>query len=120
MKLESLKIPISILLSALVTFALGLYGNLPWWSFAVANFIISIAIPLKPWVNFLTGALGVGAIWAGLATGIDAANNHILSTKVASILPLQGSYVLLIVVTAFLGALVGGFASLTGAYLKKK
>jgi hypothetical protein len=39
---------------------------------------------------------------------------------VASILPLQGSYVLLIVVTAFLGALVGGFASLTGAYLRKK
>ncbi len=120
MKIESLKIPISILLSALATFAIGLYGELPWWSFAVANFIIALAIPLKPWVNFLTGAFGVASIWTGLATSIDAANNHILSTKVATILPLNGSYTSLIVITTLVGALVGGFASLTGAYLRKK
>jgi cell division protein FtsX len=92
---------------------------LPWWSFAVTNLLIAVAIQQKPWVSFLTGALGVGAIWAGLATGIDMANNHILSSKVAMILPLHGSYVLLIVITAIIGALVGGLASLTGSYMRK-
>jgi len=67
----------------------------------------------------LTGALGVGAIWAGLATGIDMANNHLLSTKVANILPLHGSYVLLIVITAVVGFLIGGMASLTASFLRK-
>ncbi|MFM2440032.1 MAG: hypothetical protein RLZ16_1031 [Bacteroidota bacterium] len=119
MKRDSLKIPVSIFLSALATFAIGIYGGLPWWSFAVTNFLIALAIPQKPWVSLLTGALGVGALWAGLAFGIDLANNHILSTKVATILPLGGSYVALIVVTALVGAIVGGLASLTGSFVRK-
>jgi hypothetical protein len=61
----------------------------------------------------------VGAIWAGLATGIDMANNHLLSTKVANILPLQGSYVLLILITGIVGFLLGGMSSLTASYLRK-
>lgn len=120
MKLNTFKVPATILLVALATFAIGLYGALPWWSFAVSNFIIALAIPQKPWVSFVTGAVGVGVIWAGLATGIDISNNHLLSTKVAIILPLHGSYTLLIVITAIVGALVGGFASLTAAYLRNK
>lgn len=120
MKSNKFKFPASIFLVALATFAIGLYGALPWWSFVVTNFIIALAITQKPWVSFVSGALGVGAIWAGLATGIDMANNHLLSTKVASILPLHGSYIALIVITTIAGALVGGFASLTAAYLRKK
>lgn len=119
MKNNTFKIPVTILLSAIACFAIGIYGVLPWWSFVVTNFIIALAIPQKPLVSFLTGALGVGAIWAGLATGIDMANNHLLSSKVAQILPLNGSYVLLIVITAFIGFILGGMASLTAAYLRK-
>ena len=115
MKNNTFKIPVTILLSAIACFAIGIYGALPWWSFVVTNFIIALAIPQKPLVSFLTGALGVGAIWAGLATGIDMANNHLLSSKVAQILPLNGSYVLLIVITAFIGFILGGMASLTAA-----
>jgi hypothetical protein len=47
------------------------------------------------------------------------ANNHLLSTKVAQILPLQGSYVLLIIITALIGFLLGGMSSLTASYLRK-
>ena len=89
MNIDKFKFPVTIFLSAIVTFAIGLYGIFPWWSFVVTNFIIAIAVPQKPWVAFLAGALGVGSIWAGLATGIDLANHHILSTKVANILPLN-------------------------------
>lgn len=114
-----MKFILSILLVGLVTYAIGIYGTLPWWSFVVTNLIISIALPIKPLQSFIAGALGVGALWAGLAFGIDLANNHILSTKVAQILPLGGSYIALIIVTAFVGALLGGLASLTGSFVRK-
>ena len=114
-----MKFILSIALVALVTYAIGIYGNLPWWSFVVTNLIIAIALPIKPLQSFIAGALGVGALWAGLAFGIDLANNHILSTKVAQILPLGGSYIALIAVTAIVGALIGGLASLTGSFVRK-
>ncbi|MFM7719696.1 MAG: hypothetical protein ACKO52_00925 [Sediminibacterium sp.] len=114
-----MKFILSIFLVGLVTYAIGIYGTLPWWSFVVTNLIIAIALPIKPLQSFIAGALGVGALWAGLAFGIDLANNHILSTKVAQILPLGGSYIALIIVTAFLGALLGGLASLTGSFVRK-
>ena len=114
-----MKFILSIVLVGLVTYAIGIYGNLPWWSFVVTNLIIAIALPIKPLKSFIAGALGVGALWAGLAFGIDLANNHILSTKVAQILPLGGSYIALIAVTAIVGALLGGLASLTGSFVRK-
>ena len=114
-----MKFILSILLVGLVTYAIGIYGTLPWWSFVVTNLIIAIALPIKPLQSFIAGALGVGALWAGLAFGIDLANNHILSTKVAQILPLGGSYIALIIVTALMGALLGGLASLTGSFVRK-
>ena len=113
-----MKYIVSILLSALLAYAVGIYGNLPWWSFVVTNFIIAIAIPIKPAQSFSAGALGVGSLWAGLAFGIDMSNNHILSTKVAKILPMGGSYLLLIFATFVIGALLGGLASLTGSFLR--
>ena len=61
MKNNTFKIPVSILLSSMACFAIGLYGALPWWSFMVTNFIVAIAIPQKPWVAFLTGAFLAGA-----------------------------------------------------------
>jgi hypothetical protein len=68
----------------------------------------------------LAGFLGVFLLWGILASWIDSKNNHILSQKIAQIFPLGGSYVLLILLTAFVGALVGGFAGLTGSYIRKK
>ena len=113
-----MKYIISILLSVLLAYAVGIYGNLPWWSFVVTNFIIAFAIPIKPAHSFTAGALGVGSLWAGLAFGIDMSNNHILSTKVAKILPMGGYYILLIFMTFAIGALLGGLASLTGSFLR--
>ena len=113
-----MKYVVSIFLSGLLTYAVGIYGDLPWWSFVITNFIIAIALPIKPAQAFTAGALGVGALWAGLAFGTDMANNHILSTKVAQILPMGGSYLLLIFATASIGALLGGLASLTGSFVR--
>jgi len=111
-----MKLVITTLLIALLSFCCGLY--LPWWSFAAVAFIVSLLIPQQPLKAFLSGFLGLFLLWGLLALILDLANESILSTKVAQILPLGGSSVALILVTAFVGALVGGGAALAGAFLK--
>src|SRR5271154_3749018 len=108
----------SILLTALLSFVAGLY--LPWWSVAIAAIIVSVIIPLASWKSFLSGFLGVFLLWAILAWWIDSKNNSILSQKIAQLLQLGSSSILLILVTAFIGALVAGFAGLTGSYMRKR
>ncbi len=115
-----MKTIISILLCALLAYAVGIYGNLPWWSFVVTNLFVAIVIPQKSFHSFIIGFLSIGLLWGGLAIVIDQGNQHILATKVAIILPLKGSYVSLIVLTSFVGALLGGLASLTGSFIKMK
>ena len=112
-----MKFFISTLLIALLSFCSGLF--LPWWGFALAAFAVSALIPQRPVMAFTSGFLALFLLWGGLAWFLDAANNSILSSKVAMILPLRGSSFLLILVTAFVGALVGGMAALAGSYLKK-
>jgi hypothetical protein len=107
----------AILLTALLSFVAGLY--MPWWSVALAAFAACMLIPIAPWKSFLAGFTGVFIVWALLAIIIDSKNNHILSQKIARIFPLGGSYFLLILVTAFIGALVGGLAGLTAGYVRK-
>ena len=113
-----MKFIITLLVSALLAYAIGIYGNLPWWSFVITNLLVAAAIPQKPFLSFLSGALGVGLLWMTLAIILDQGNDHILSTKVAQILPLKGSYVLLITITSIVGALLGGLASLTGSFVR--
>jgi len=115
-----MKIITSILLCALLAYAVGIYGNLPWWSFVITNFFVAIVVPQKSFHSFIIGFLSIGLLWGGLAIGIDQGNHHILAIKVATILPLKGSYISLIVLTSFVGAFLGGLASLTGSFIKMK
>lgn len=115
----SLKFTIAIILSAVAAYAAGIYGNLPWWSFVITNILIAVAIPQRPVYAFLTGALGIGLLWFSLAFMIDNQNQHILSIKVANVLPLHGSFVALIILTTGVGALLGGLSALTGSYIRK-
>jgi hypothetical protein len=113
-----MKFIISVILIALLSFAAGLY--LPWWSLAIAAFAVALLIPLKPWLSWLSGFLGVFLLWGVLATWIDMKNQHILSQKMAQLLPVGGSMFLLILLTALVGGIVAGCAALTGAYARKK
>jgi hypothetical protein len=114
-----MKFIVALLLTALLSFAIGLAGSLPWWSFAVCAFIVALAIHQKGWKAFLSAFLGVSLLWAALAAYYDLRNEHLLSARIAALLSI-GSSVLLIIITALVGGLVGGFAALTGSYLRKK
>ena len=108
---------LSILVTALLSFVSGLY--LPWWGIAIAAFLVSAAIPQKPGFSFLSGFLGVFLLWEVLAWWIDNKNNGILSQKIAVLIPLGGSTVLVIVITSLVGALVAGSAALAGCYARR-
>jgi hypothetical protein len=113
-----MKFIITTLLIALLSFVSGLY--LPWWGFALAAFLVSALVPQRPGISFLAGFLGLFLLWSLLSWSMDAPNNSILSKKIAVLLPLGGSTVLLILVTALVGALVGGGAALTGSYIHRR
>ncbi|MFZ2782814.1 MAG: hypothetical protein WAZ36_00330 [Sediminibacterium sp.] len=114
-----MKFVVSIILTGLLAYVFGLFTTLPWWSFLVSSFVVATAIRQKPVLAFLSGFLGVFILWISLAYLKDIVNGHILATKVAEILPLGGSYIMLILVTGFVGGLVSGFAALTASFLRK-
>lgn len=114
-----MKILTAIVLTAFLAYVVGVYSTLPWWSFAITSLIIAVAVHQRPWKAFVAGFLGLFLLWAGMSLLKDAANDHVLSTKVASILPLGGSYLVLILVTGFVGGLVSGLAALTGSFLRR-
>ncbi len=113
-----MKTIIAILLTALLGFALPLY--LWWWSFVFASFLIAFVMKQKPLPSFGAGFIAIALLWAIQAAVMDARNNHLLSHKVALLLPFNGSVALLLIITALIGGLVSGMAALTGSYLVKR
>ena len=112
-----MKIILSILLTALLSFIAGIY--LPWWSVAVVAFLVGLLIQQSILRSFLSGFFAIFILWLVLALWIDVKNNSILSQRIAQLFSL-GSPVLLIIVTAFIGALVGGFSAMSGSTLLMK
>lgn len=106
----------SLILTALLSFIAGIY--LPWWSIALVAFVVALLVHQKAGKSFLAGFLSIFILWAGLALLIDVQNQHILSKIIAEVLPLGGLSFLLILLTAFIGALVAGFAAMSGSYLR--
>src|SRR6186713_1292461 len=107
----------SFLLTALLSFIAGIYISY-WWFFAVIAFLVAALIHQKGYKAFLAGFLSLFILWFVLAFWMDLANEGVLSVKIASILPLDGSKWLLMIITAFVGGLVAGFAALSGSYLR--
>ncbi len=111
-----MKFIIALLLTALLSYISGLY--LPWYGIAIVAFLVALIIPQRPGKAFLAGLLGVFLLWAGLSWWIDMQNNGILATRMSHLLPLGGSRLLLILVTGLIGSLIGGFAAMSGSFLR--
>ena len=112
-----MKFFISLILTALLSFGLCLF--LPWWSIAIAAFIVAALIPQKPGRSFLTGFLSLFLLWGGLSLWISNNNEHILAHKISMLMLKMDNPYLLTFVTALIAALVAGFAALAGSYLRK-
>ncbi len=112
-----MKFFVAFILTALLSYAAGLY--LPWWSIAVAAFIVAVFIQQKPMRAFAAGFLSLFLLWVVLALFIDMNNQHLLSTKISEVLFKTKSHALIVSVTGLIAALVGGFAALTGSYVRR-
>jgi hypothetical protein len=113
-----MKFVVSILLIALLSLGSEIY--LPFWSVALVAFGVSALIPQAPWKALVCGFVAVFALWVGLAAYIDQANDHILGNRVSLLVLKITSPVLLILVTGFIGGIVGAMGALTGSFLHKK
>lgn len=91
---------------------------LPWWSFAVVIFLVSVLIPLKPMKAFNCGFRSIFLLWVGLSYFISSNNGNILAHKISKLMIFINSPLLLIFLTGLIAGLVGGFAALSGSFLR--
>ena len=112
-----MKFFVSIILIGLLSLAACLY--LPWWSIAIAAFIVASAIPQSPGKSFLSGFTALFLVWGGLAWYISSRNEDILAHKISVLVFNADSPYLLITATALIGALVAGLAAFSGSFLRK-
>lgn len=107
----------SLILTALLSFVACLF--FPWWTIALAAFIVAALIPQSAAKSFLAGFIALLFLWGGLSFWISNNNEHLLAHKVSILLLKKDNPWILIIATAFIGGLVGGFAALTGSFLRK-
>lgn len=111
-----MKFILTILLTIVLGFIAGKF--LPWWSIAVVAFLVPLFLPQALWKSFLSGFLGIFILWALIALWFDIRNDGLLASRVATLFSLDGSSTLMILVTALLGGIVGGFAAMAGSSLR--
>jgi len=111
-----MKFMIKMGFTGIVAFLLQWY--LPWWSVAIAGFLISLILSSSGTSSFFAGFLGVAMIWFIQAFYIDFTTESILTEKVAEILFMPHPF-LLVLVSAIIGGLVGGLSALTGSHLRR-
>lgn len=111
-----MKFIIAFILTALLSFSWALF--FPWWIIAVAAFIVAALIPQPRVTAFICAFLSLFILWGGQSVLIDTNNGHLLSQKIAQILPFGGSYIAVILVTALIGGIIGGMGALTGSFLR--
>lgn len=107
---------LATLLTGSLSFILGIHA--PWWTIAIVAFVVALLVKQPIGLAFLSAFTAILFLWGGLAGFISLRNKGVLAQKIANLLPLQGSAFLLILVTALLGALVAGFAAMSGSSLR--
>ena len=117
MKNKALRFAVSVILMAIVSFTACLY--LPWWSIAPACFIVALIMRLKVGVSFLAGFISLFVLWFGMSWLISSANQDILAHRISLLILKSDNPQSLMLLTAMIGAIVGGLGALSGGILSK-
>lgn len=90
---------------------------LPWWSIAIIAFLTSLCIAQTARQAFWSGFSAVFIGWIVLFLFKSVPNDHIMVQKMANLLHLP-HWTLIFIISALLGSIVGGLASLSGLFTK--
>src|SRR5665213_376191 len=104
------------LIIAILSLLCGFF--LPWWTLAIVAFFAAFFVGKTSGKSFLAGFGGVFTAWTILALMKTIPNNNILARRVATMFALP-HWILLLLLTALIGGLVGGMAALSGFLLKR-
>jgi hypothetical protein len=92
---------------------------LPWWMAAAIALLTAYFIGKAPGRSFLSGFGAIFVVWTILALIKSIPNDNILADRVVQLFPLPHNWIWVLVVTAFIGGLVGGMGALSGALIKR-
>ncbi|MGB8191593.1 MAG: hypothetical protein WCF67_06725 [Chitinophagaceae bacterium] len=104
-----------ILLLCCVAILFHLLG-LPWWIMFIVIFAVAFFKPVAGKRSFLRGFLSMFIAWFVLCIWSGIQNDHIMASRIASLLGLP-NWILLVISTALLGGLTGGLSALAGNYM---
>lgn len=91
----------------------------PWWTVALAPLLILIWKPTGTSLSaFLVGFAAIALLWLGYGFYLHLGSEGAMSNRIAQIFSLPNG-LLLLVITALVGGLVGGFAALSGFFIRK-
>jgi len=108
------------ILSIVLIIGLGYLAHLYlpwWWLIALVSLLVSLAFGESSLKSFFVGFFSIFCLWLFLTLANSVSNNFLLVDKMSNLFNLPHSS-LLILVTALIGGLIGGFSSMTGYFLK--
>jgi len=95
---------------------------LPWWVIAPIGFILAAWMGNKPSKSFGNGFSAIFILWACMALLHTLPNENLLANRVGQVLTSSEKgmpWILLIILSSTIGALVAGVSALAGAYFKE-
>ncbi|GAB4040113.1 hypothetical protein [Spirosoma jeollabukense] len=108
---------VQILLIAILSLLAQL--TLPWWSLAVVSFLVCFWRSKSAGQAFFAGFYGIAIVWLIYALLIHLRTDGIFTGRMSELLFKMNSKVLPGLITAIVGGLVGGFAGLSGHFVRQ-
>jgi hypothetical protein len=84
------------------------------------SFAVSFIFPSRFGLSFIKGFLALFILWFSICFWLSFKNSHILAGKISMLILNTPSPFLLVLLTATIGGVVGGLASLSGSLLRGK
>jgi hypothetical protein len=93
-----------------------------WWLIAIDCFVASLLVGKKAFTAFFSGFFGVALVWLGYMLFVNSQNEGLLLGRIGELFGLKKAWLFqemwLVIITSFLGGLMGGMSALTGYYFK--